>query len=297
MNNTLPYTAGYIDGDGCFFINKTSTNPIKYRAKIIISSTNYEILQFFKIKFGGHIKLMKIYNQNWKKQFQWIINANKSLKLSNCIKNFLIERNEEANILTNFISTKNKIIKQELIKKMKNHRNFNKHITREIFEDIKNFKYKGNFTEENAAYLAGFIDAECSFGISKYKCKNKPNYTYKIILQCTNTSPNIFYWFKEKFGGSFSFINRNAKNPKHRNQMSWNISSNKLYEVLIKIYPYLRSKKKTCKKMMEFHNLTLPNGGDRQSEKFKESYRNLLVKKEKIICDIHNLNSKGIKNV
>ena len=164
---------------------------------------------------------------------------------------------------------------------------------KEIFEDIKSTQFKNNFTEEDAAYLAGFIDAECCLGISKYKKPKSANFIYKIILSCNNTSPNIFYWFMEKIGGSVCFIPRNEKNPKHKNQINWNISGNKLYEILLKVHPFIRSKKEVCEKLMEFYQLTLENGGDRQSEEFKASYLKIISQKERIVDIVHFLNSKG----
>lgn len=294
MKKTIAYIAGYIDGDGCFFINKES-NLTKYRAKIIISSTNYKILEFFKNNFGGFIIEIPFYNQNWKKQFQWIINAKSSMTLSCKLLPFLIERKQEAKIFIKFVNTRFKEIKEGYIKTMKEHRFLNKLITKEVFEDIKNTRFSGIREETDYCYLAGFIDAECSLGISRYKPKKKPNFTYKISLVCNNTSPHIFYWFKERLGGNFCFVARNEKNPKHKNQICWHLTGNKLSKILPKIYPYLISKKDVCAKLMEFYNTTLPNGGDRHSEVYKSSYEAILVLREKIVSDIHNLNAKGVK--
>lgn len=52
MRNELAYLAGYVDGDGCFYIGK-NINPIKYRSALIISSTNKEVLNYFQKTFGG----------------------------------------------------------------------------------------------------------------------------------------------------------------------------------------------------------------------------------------------------
>jgi len=296
MKNKFAYIAGYIDGDGCFYIQKES-NPIKYRAKLIISSTNQEPLYFFKENFGGHIRSMPIYNKEWKDQYNWVMYGKYAFELINLSFTFFVERKKEAKFFIEFILNSSKPLKQELIIKMKEHRNFNKHITKEIFEDIKNTDFKDNFSIDDAAYLAGFIDAECSLGIAKYKPKKGKNYTYKIVLQCNNTSPNIFYWFKEKLGGCVSFIHRNQKNPKHKNQIIWNLSANKLFPILEKIIPFLISKKEVCQKLIEFHQIRLPNGGDRQSKRFQETYDKLLVRREAIVDEVHKLNSKGVKNV
>jgi len=286
------YIAGYIDGDGCFFLQKIK-NPYKYRAKIIISSTNKQVLESFKKDFNGCIQAMPIYFEKHKPQFHWYITGYKALEFLNSFKHFLIERKKESEYFEEYILTKNHPIKDEIIKKMKNYRHLNKQITKEVFEDIKKTPFLGNFTEENAAYLAGFIDAECSLIISKYKTKNSPNYIYKIVLSCNNTSPNIFYWFMEKIGGSVCFVNRKAKNPKHKNQINWSISGKKLYSILQQVFPFLRSKKIVCQKLMEFYEMTLKKGGDRHSEAFKTSYANIISAKEKIISEVHKLNSKG----
>lgn len=179
------------------------------------------------------------------------------------------------------------------MKDLKEHRFLNKQITKEVFDDIKKTKSTNSFNEIDAAYLAGFIDAECHLGISKYRRKGTSNYLYKIILSCNNTSPNIFYWFKEKIGGCFCFIDRHSKNKLHRNQINWNISGKKLFSILKKVHPFIRSKKKVSEKLIEFYQLSLPNGGDRQSIAFKKAYSEILLKKEKIVDIVHKLNSKG----
>jgi len=292
MKQKYIYIAGYIDGDGCFFLQKRK-QPIKYQVKIIISSTNINLLNFVKDSFKGTIKALKIYNVNWKPQFHWYITGNKAIEFLKNFENFLIERKQEAIIFRKFHKSKNKKIKEELMQEMKNYRHLDKSITQEVFEDIKKTTFKNNFTEEDAAYLAGFTDAECCLSIAKYKRKNSPNYIYKIILSCNNTSPNIFYWLMEKIGGSITFISRKEKNPKHRNQINWNISGSKLFEILKKIHPFLRSKKEVCEKLMEFQQFILKNGGDRQSEEFKSSYTKIISKKEKIVDEVHKLNLKG----
>lgn len=296
MKKLTSYMAGYIDGDGCFYIQKES-NPIKYRAKLIISSTSNVMISFFKNKFGGFVRSQPIYNKNHKTQFNWIIGGKYAMEFSNKLLSYLVEREEEARIFIKFISSKSKKYKEKGIKNMKEHRFLNKCITKEVFDDIQTTRFSGIHEETDYCYLAGFIDAECCLGISKYKPKNRPNFTYKISLICNNTSPNIFYWFKERLGGSMSFVPRNEKNPKHKNQICWHLTGNQLSKILPKIYPYLISKKEICGKLMEFYKTTLPNGGDRHSETFKQTYEEVLIQREKIVNEIHKLNSKGVKNV
>ena len=288
--------AGYIDGDGCFLFIKES-NPIKYRAQIVISSTNKPVLDHFRDHFLGSVYLTPARESHWKRTYHWIIRGKFALELSYEISEFLTEKYGDCLIFMNFIKESNKEIKNNLIIEMNMHRDNVRQIDESIIQELRNIVPTGITNDLDYPYLAGFIDAECSFGISKYKPKDRPNFTYKIILQCNNANPIIFYWLMERLGGGISFVKRRNKNPNHRDQIIWNLSGNNLFNLLLKIHPFLISKKMVCEKLIEFYNTTLPNGGDRQSEDFKKSYESCICIRESLIKDIHNLNSKGVNNV
>ncbi len=53
-NTDLAYAAGYIDGNGCFYIEKCFVeNRFKYRCFMAINSNEIENLQWFQKIFGG----------------------------------------------------------------------------------------------------------------------------------------------------------------------------------------------------------------------------------------------------
>lgn len=296
MKNTLSYIAGYIDGDGCFFLCKEK-NPLKYRAHIIISSTNKEVLETFHVSFGGSIYLTSKRFDHWKRTYHWMIRGKFALEFSYEIIDFLIEKKGDALIFIDYVNQSSKITKQELIKTMNTHRENIRRIDESVIKELRSIKKVGFTDILDFPYLAGFIDAECCLSISKYKPKNRPNFTYKISLQCNNANPIIFYWLIERLGGSISHVKRNHKNPKHRDQITWIVTGNPLAEILPKLLPFLRTKKPVCEKLIEFHKTTLPNGGDRQSKEFKDSYNAILASRERIVEEIHKLNSKGVNNV
>lgn len=293
MKNTLSYLAGYIDGDGCFFLKKDK-NPIKYRAYLVISSTNIEVLKFFKDTFGGSIYICTARKEHWKRSYHWNIRGKFALEITEQMLEFLTEKKSDALIFMDYIQKSCINHKQELIQKMKNNRDQDREINESVVEQIKQTKTIGVSNELDYPYFAGFIDAECCLGVSKYKPKNGPNFTYKIILQCQNTNPIIFFWLMERFGGSISHVKRNIKNPNHRDQIIWNISAAKLSAVLPKILPFLRSKKSVCEKLIELYNTNIPIGISRKTQEFKDSYALILAKRDKIVDDIHKLNSKGV---
>jgi len=98
--------------------------------------------------------------------------------------------------------------------------------------------------------------------------------------------------------GDGCFFLKKEQNPiKFRAQIIWNVNGKSLAKILPKIFPFLRAKKKVCEKLMEFYNTTLKNGGDRQSDEFEESYQTVIAHRERLVNEIHKLNSKGITNV
>lgn len=297
MNTIFAYTAGYIDGDGCFYIGKYTvkkTAKTKYQAAIIISSTNPIVLQFFVSIYGGTCFLAdrRIKFPTQKNQYQFCVKGNKSIELINKISPYLIEKHEEAKNFVQFVT--HDIDQKEIcITRHKQIKDMNL-----IYKSQRDYLIKYRSTvipnEIDYAYLAGFIDAECCLSIQCYKPKNKPNSVFKIYLICNNTKEPVFQYLMERFGGHIGFVDRRSKNEKHRDQFMWRISGNALSKILPKILPYLKYKKPVCEQLVEFYKLTLPNGGDRQSISFKQRYASILQSKIDIVNKIHSLNLKGI---
>lgn len=303
MNNTLihAYTAGYIDGDGCFSIGKTTikkTNYIKYQASLTITSTNRSVLEFFSTCYGGSIADFdrKKYPQQ-KPQYRLTLRHSDSINLIEKILPYLVERKDQAELFREFITTESKEIKDFFIEKMfplKHTINLVKESDKIILrEDMNTIKP----TENDFAYLAGFIDAECWLGVQKYVPKNNPNPVFKIQLSCNNTKFPAFQWLMRRFGGHVKFVERKSKYPQWNDQILWRQSSKALSKILPKVLQYLRYKKPVCEELMKLYALTIPNGGDRQSTSFKEMYNDLIIRKLDIVHKIHSLNLKGVNNI
>jgi hypothetical protein len=297
-NTDLAYFAGYIDGDGCFYIGKyidKKTKRIKYQSRLIISSTNRDIFKHFKTLYGGIIRMSdnRIKYPGQKPQYQFIISGNSASKITDKITNILHEKRFQADFFVKFSNTKSKSQKDyfiDLFHDIKEHF----YVSKDRIYLIKNGSYRITPKEEDYAYLAGFIDAECSLGIQHYKPKNKPNQVYKIYLKCNNTQSPIFHWLYERFGGQLQFINRNNKNINHKDQIMWTLSGKALSQILPYIFKYIQYKKPVCEQLMKFDATTLKNGGARHTEKFRESYAKIIKERELIIHEVHRLNKKGI---
>jgi len=301
---TLAYTAGYTDGDGCFHIRKQirpSTGRPKYLCNFIISSTDSDVIEFFSKTFAGLRRLSNTQekNEKFKPQYHFIGRGKKSLKITEQILPFLVEKRQEAEIFIKFInsnSIEEKDVLMTLLKYVKKNCNLIKCTDKKfLYDSIKPiFPVESDF-----AYLAGLIDAECSLGIFRYTNKNKPNFLYKILLQCGNTKLPLFKWVLERFGGQVHFVERRSKNPDHRDFLTWRLSSKSLAQLLPRVLPYLRHKKPVCEELIRFYETTIPLEGapSRNSPKFKEFYAPVLEERDRIFHKVHLLNLKGIQSI
>ncbi|MDQ1328104.1 MAG: 2 protein [Candidatus Poribacteria bacterium] len=294
------YLAGYLDGDGCFFIGRE--RPKKHLKQknivsIVISSVNKHVLDCFKNQFGGSVSLTKKEHDNNKSLYQYSSKKRNTLKIIECIKPYIVEKSEECNLVLQFAHSSCDAEQKAFIHKMK--------ITKDIGNLIskyhkKEFEHSKNIIipdKNDFAYLAGFIDAECNFGIQKYKPKNKPNHVYKIILQCNNTKAPVFKWLLERFGGQIHFIDRRNHGKARKNQLTWRLCGKALSKILNSIYPFLKHKKPVCEELMKFYNTTLPNGGARHTAIFRSQYEKVLKIREEIVVRVHKLNLKGTKSM
>lgn len=296
----LAYIAGYIDGDGCFFIGKEQRKQRlapKYVISIIISSVNKCTLESFKKQFGGSVRRVQKAHDNSKAQYHFSIKKNNSIKLIHKIMPYLVEKKEEAKIALTFAESNNNFEKEALINKMRAVKDTSNLVSKHHITEFEPFKNTINPTNNDFAYLAGFIDAECCFSIQKDKPKNKPNHTYKIMLSCNNTKAPVFKWLLERFGGWINFVNRLKTQKARKNQLLWRLTAKNLSKILDKIYPYLRYKKPVCQELINFYNTTMPNGGARHTETFRIHYESVLKIREDIVKKVHLLNLKGIKSL
>jgi hypothetical protein len=290
------YCAGYVDGDGCFFIGKTinkRTGNVKYIHSFIISSTDKEILEFFSNEFGGTVRISSDLIVTHKTQYHFSLTGKKAIDLSEKILPYLVEKLEEAKTFLRSIKSTCKEEREFCFNRIRDLKHSENLIKRESIELLNNIEFSKVPSELDFCYLSGFIDAECCLGLTRYTDKNRPNHIYKAYIHCNNTKFPIFKWLVERFGGHYRFIGRNEKDPKQRNQIAWRICSKQLSYILKNIINFLRYKKPVCKELIEFDKTTLKNGGARHTETFRSHYAEVLIMRDCIFQNIHVLNRKG----
>jgi len=292
------YFAGYLDGDGCFYIGKYSSKKRmrqRYVVSIVISSVNKHTLDRFKEVFGGSVRLVKAAHDNNKSLYQFITRKNDSVLICKNIMPFLVEKRDECALALKFAQTNDVHEKEIMINQMRSLKDTANLVSKHHKSEFQIFRNTINPSENDFAYLSGFIDAECCLNVNKYKPREKPNYTYKISLLVNNSKAPVFKWLLERFGGHTNFIDR--RNLRRRNQLAWRLSGRALSKILHKIHPFLRHKKPVCEELIKFYATTLTNGGARHTEIFRSHYAEVLKTREDIVAKIHSLNLKGNKTV
>ena len=99
-------------------------------------------------------------------------------------------------------------------------------------------------TEEDLIYFAGFFDGDGCITISKHLGKEKPHF---LALPITSKNKEILNWIQSKFGGHVLLATNGY--------WHWNITCSKARDLLIKLYPYLKVKRKQAKYAVIFENL------------------------------------------
>ncbi len=196
-NINRAYAAGYIDGDGCFSLQKEiikTRMSAKFNAGLIISSTNKEVLDWFKETFGGTVRLVKRNKMPFghKLVYHYRLGKIKGAEFTSQIWPYLVEKKEEASIFINFATSSSVSEKESLIERIKIQKNFTNLVCKLLKEQFELEKLTIRPSEIDFAYLAGFIDAECCLGIQKYKSNYTGNYHHKIQLTCNNTKFPVF---------------------------------------------------------------------------------------------------------
>lgn len=226
--------------------------------------------------------------------FFWHKNRKHGYEFAKKLLPHLKEKKNQCLLFVSFFETICRKTRSKIIKDLKEEKEVKNLVKPFDVDALKSIKQHIEPIRQDFIYLAGFIDAECHLGIQHYKPKDRPNTVYKVIIQCNNTKSPIFYWLKNRFGGSCHFIDRKSKDPTRSDQILWKLTGRSVYNLLKNILPFLRYKRPVAEKLIEFFETTMPNGGNRHSKAFKEAYQKLSKIRESIVSKVHHLNRKGL---
>jgi len=122
--------------------------------------------------------------------------------------------------------------------------------------------------ETDKAYLAGILDCDGHIGI--YQRGLSDNYAPNFLLSMT--LPDTVYWAADKLGLNVRLNQISKRNPDHKDQYVIQTSrSDIIRTMLIYVLPYLQSKRKQAKILLEFIQDCKYNG--KQSSSLAEEYK------------------------
>lgn len=139
-----------------------------------------------------------------------------------------------------------------------------------------------------AAYLAGIIDGEGYVGIMKMRKGNKSKWCYKNdyayvpVIKIAMIDKELITWLKESYGGNFE--TRKAR-PNARESYCWTARKSKVNDILQKVYPYLRVKKKHAEIIFKYQNTNNGAGHPISEENW--------AKRDKLFKELRQLTKKG----
>lgn len=284
MNETdFAYAAGYIDGDGCFQIGNN------WESHLVVASISKAAIIWFAEMFDGTIRSQPKHDGIRRTAFYFRF-SEKGVKSLPKIHPYLVEKEEESSVFQRFREFVGKTAKKGCLQEMKYLKNEKYLIPKSIKEDLTSIRNSIEPSTEDFAYLAGFIDAECSLDINRTKQKGGKNFVYRAQIQCNNTKSPFFYWASERFGGQFHFLDK-SQISNCRNQMLWRISNLQLDPILAGIYPFLKTKKPICEQMIELRKITKRKGWlGCNSPRFLEYFSDTVAEREIIYQQVRHLN-------
>lgn len=87
----LYYLAGLIDGEGTITLSKIHSND-RFRTPVIsMASTTYELVEYLKNHYGGHITNRTIRSEHHKQSWVWQTKYSNAIKLCAKLSNLLRE--------------------------------------------------------------------------------------------------------------------------------------------------------------------------------------------------------------
>jgi hypothetical protein len=114
--------------------------------------------------------------------------------------------------------------------------------------------------QSKLSYMAGFMDGEGSFSITKtYSVQRKKDgskityLVYKLWVSVTNTNREVMDWVAKNFGGKVLTGSNKNRNPKHKTRYTWALSSfSDIEKFTLGILPYLIVKRQQALLTLEF---------------------------------------------
>lgn len=292
------YIAGLIDGEGCIKITKERRKKAHwsdtYTYAVTVCNSNLEILQWLRqvTGFGRISPKSQKKDRNWKQTYDWELLHGEIPIFLNRISKYLRVKLTQAELVLEYIRdcefgagsgivSDSISIRREVIYGEMRLLNARGPIIYEK-ETIENSNVLTS--EEQSAYIAGFVDGEGHISLGRALRNNNTHYFYPCV-KITSTDKKILEWLHKVNG--FGIIYTKSKERLHiwKQAYDWNVQLEYVYRFLGSLVKYLRIKQLQAELVLEY---------------FRKCYNQISTSEieflsEVIYSELKELNKRGIK--
>lgn len=138
------------------------------------------------------------------------------------------------------------------------------------------------YVETDLAYFAGLFDGEGHISLGMHPHPRYKSIEMHSINFCIgNTDITLLKWVVNIFGGRITTQINNCDSPSHyKQQYMWQAHSNTLQDYLPLLVPYLKSKKRQAKLLLEYLKYKKNyrrNGAPPEYKEWRKSIRNQIT--------------------
>ncbi len=306
---SLPYLAGFVDGEGYLAlarIRRSGRNP-EYCVRLVIYNTCREILEHVQQSWGGTLSAAGQRHPAWKPAYALIWTNAAASALLRDLAPYLQIKARQASLLLGY---------QDHIRASSRLRDCGGHLLRtpaeerrrreKLFRRLKrmNTREPSERSRHDAppppergvrrissSYLAGFIDGEGSFMITKSTSASHGRVQYRARIAIANTERDVLERIRQDYGGIL--VGQVARNP------SWNpcfllVWSDGMAEgLLARVTPHLRIKQLQAQLLAEVvrHKATTVQG--HQGRDFARHPEEVVAYREACHLRMARLNARG----
>ena len=145
------------------------------------------------------------------------------------------------------------------------------------------------WTESELAYLAGILDGEGCFTLSK----GSNGHTFGTLVVVGNTDARLIHWLQERFDGSVTVRPRN--NPRQKPCWIWTLTGSDIEPFIGAVEPYLRLKREQALLLLEYRTTVIPGqkGGRSQGGHAKKTTPAIRANRLEMKSRLQLLNKRG----
>ena len=142
MRHTISYIAGLFDGEGCFYIarssvdSKHSSRKYRFQAYASLAIREKKICNFLKSEFGGKVLFIKRNNPKHCDVYKWTINGKVLDNFLNKVSYCLIIKLPQAKVLSKFQNVKKEVSNRPISNK-------NYKLSENFYNKMKSLNKKG----------------------------------------------------------------------------------------------------------------------------------------------------------